>query len=397
LFETLSVPKTDPLVLVNRLCKADDRAGKLDLGVGVYRDADGLTPVPAVVKEAEKVLYETQLTKAYLAPDGDQHFAQLLGSVVLGADHGVFRDGRLVAAQAPGGTGSFRLGLDFLAASKSPCKVWVGLPTWPNHIPMIEAAGLVAEPFPYYDVASAQLRFDRMLSALELAKPGDAVLLHGCCHNPTGADLAIDDWHTLTDIVARRGLVPIVDLAYQGLGRGLDADVAGLRYMIARVPEAIVAVSCSKNFGLYRERTGLLMVACRNRGATEGLREILLSRARLNYSMPPDHGASVVRLILESEQMTLRWRDGVAAMRLRITSVREQLAGALRASGFAAEHIRDQQGLFVMMPLGLESIRRLRQNHGIYMAETGRISIAGLRADMIDRFAEIISAEVPNA
>lgn len=377
----LTAQPADPLLALIGLFRDDPRPGKIDMGVGVYRDAGGKTPVMAAVKAAEAFLLKDQQTKSYLGPEGDARFAELLTPIAFGE----IDRARLCGVQTPGGTGALRLGAELLARGRAGTRVLVGTPTWPNHVPLMEAAGLQIVPFKHFDVATQTLRFEETLAAISAATPGDVILLHGCCHNPTGADYTVDQWNTLAPLIAERGLLPFVDLAYQGLGNGLDTDAAGLRAVVAHNPEVLVAYSCDKNFGLYRERVGALFVVS---DKADVIQSNLLALARANWSMPPDHGAAIVRVILDSPELTASWRAELDAMRLRILSVREGAA----AYDPALASMTQQTGMFSMLPLSPDQIRALREVHAVYMAGSGRINVAGLTPDAIPAFAAAVAA-----
>ncbi|WP_300535387.1 amino acid aminotransferase [Sphingosinicella sp.] len=376
----LTAQPADPLLALIGLFRDDPRTTKIDMGVGVYRDAAGKTPVMAAVKAAEGVLLKEQQTKSYLGPEGDVRFAELLTPIIFGE----IDRARLCGVQTPGGTGALRLGAELLARGRAGARVLVGTPTWPNHVPLMEAAGLQIVPFKHFDVATQTLCFDETLAAINAAAPGDVILLHGCCHNPTGADYTVDQWNTIAPLIAECGLLPFVDLAYQGLGNGLDADAAGLRAVVAHNAQALVAYSCDKNFGLYRERVGALFVVSDTAAV---IQSNLLALARANWSMPPDHGAAIVRTILDSPELTASWRAELDAMRLRILSVREGVAACDPAIG-----LTKQTGMFSMLPLSPEQIRTLREVHAVYMAGSGRINVAGLTPDAIPAFAAAVAA-----
>ncbi|WP_077145688.1 aromatic amino acid transaminase [Sphingopyxis sp. KK2] len=366
----------DALVEVGKLLRADGRADLIDLGVGVYRNEHGRTDVPGVVKTAERYLVENQSTKAYVAPDGDPEFNARVATMLLGEGA---RGGSVVCAQAPGGTGALRLAMDLIAHASPGATVHLGVPSWPNHAPMLAAAGLRVEVYDYYDLERNALAFDATIAALQAARRGDVVLLHGCCHNPSGADPERAQWEQIVEIMAARGLVPLVDMAYQGLGEGLDEDAAAIRMIVERLPEALVAASCSKSFSLYRERVGMLLVKTDGDKAAELARSNIQSLARLNYSNPPDHGAAIVRTILGDAEQSRLWREGLDGMRLRIKDVRRRLAGA-SGGAFDLSFIGKQKGLFALLPIGAEDVEALRRDHGIYMARSGRINLASSRA-----------------
>ncbi len=384
MFQTLQPHPADPLLALIGLFRDDPRDHKIDLGVGTYRDENGVTPVMQVVKAAERVLIESQRTKGYLGPEGDRHFVDLLVPLAFGAADPYA--GRLAGVQTPGGSGALRLGAELIAAARPGAKVWLGTPTWPNHRPVLEAAGLTVAEYRYFDPGTQSLFFDDMLDALSGAASGDVVLLHGCCHNPTGADLDADQWAALAALLPERGLVPFVDLAYQGLGEGLDADAQGARRVLASVEEALVAYSCDKNFGLYRERTGALFVLARDAAGAAVVHGNLVSLARVNWSMPPDHGAAAVRIVLESDDLARQWRAELDGMCRRINAVRHALAAANPQLAFLAR----QRGMFSQLAITPSAVAALRRDHGIYMAGSGRINLAGLRSADTGTFVQAL-------
>lgn len=363
---------------------ADPRSDKMDLGVGVYRDERGNTPVLQSVKLAEQQLMQEQGTKSYLGAEGNKAFVALLGDLVFGPDMG----GRPfhAALQTPGGTGALCMGAELIVRGSPGRSIWLGEPTWPNHAPIFQKAGVPIERYDYYDVAGMTVRYDALLQAMQRAQPGDIFLLHGCCHNPTGADLSPAQWQEIAGIMGARGLVPFVDLAYQGLGDGLEEDAAGVRAFLKAVPQAIVAVSCSKNFGLYRERTGALYVIADAADEAARCLENLVSLSRVFWSMPPDHGAAVVAAILGDPSLTALWQTELADMRQRLNGLRAQLA----ATHPALAPLASQRGMFATLPLSPEAVGSLRERFGVYMPLSGRINIAGLRAETVSRFADLI-------
>ena len=384
MFDALAPQPDDPLLALIGLYRADARPGKVDLGVGVYRDETGATPIFRAVKEAERRLVETQPTKAYVGPEGDPVFLERLWDLTAGEAG----RGRAVAGlQTPGGSGALRIGGDLLVRLGVK-RIWLGMPTWPNHASIFQAAGLEIATYPFFDIPSQSVLFERMVEALSDAAPGDAVLLHASCHNPTGANLSAEQWRAVTDLIAARGLMPLVDIAYQGYGRGLDEDAAGLRMLLAAVPEMLVAVSCSKSFGLYRERTGAVYAACGNADAVPALRSNLAALARVNYSMPPDHGSAIVSTILGDEALKADWMAEIEAMRLRITAIRERLAAGLSRRWQVATAIREQEGMFSLLPLEAADVLKLRAEQAIYMPTSGRINIAGLKTAEVDAVIE---------
>jgi aromatic-amino-acid transaminase len=384
LFDRLEEQKSDSLLQLIALCDADPRPDKIDVGVGVYRDAGGGTPILRSVKKAERLLWERQETKAYLGSQGDSRFTELIRPIVFG-EHGA-ADGRIVGLQTPGGCGALRLGADLISKASRRARIHVGQPTWPNHGPLIECAGVEMAPHPYYDPPSRTIRFDEMMAALGKAEAGDLVLLHGCCHNPTGADLSADQWREVADLVARRGLVPFVDLAYQGLGNGLEADAAGTRMVVEAAEQALVAQSCDKNFGVYRERVGNLFVKASSARAAAIAYGNLLQLSRTMWSMPPDHGAALVHLVLEDPELRADWHAELGEMCARIRSLRARLA----AFDERLSYIDSQNGMFSILPLSPAQVLELREEKGIYMAGSGRFNVVGLSDDNLERFAAAV-------
>ena len=374
---------SDSLLQLIALCAADPREDKIDVGVGVFRDGAGNTPILKVMKEAERRLLETQSTKAYLGSAGDKRFAELIRPILLGP-HAL--DDRIAGIQTPGGCGALRLGFELIATANRDARVLVGTPTWPNHPPIIRAVGLEQLDYPYYERGQAAVRFDEMLETLRSARPGDVALLHGCCHNPTGADLSEDQWRQVTSVVAQAGLIPFIDIAYQGFGRGLDEDAVGVRMMIDACDEVIVAQSCDKNFSVYRDRVGSLWVKTASRETTATAIAHISQRAREMWSMPPDHGAAAVRIILDDPRLSADWLVELAAMRDRINSVRARVAAADPRLAFIAR----QYGMFSLLPLSKEQVLKLREREGIYMADSGRFNVVGMADEAIDRFTAAI-------
>lgn len=376
----------DPLLKLIGEYRSDPRPEKIDVGVGVFRDVAGNTPVLNVVKKAERILFERQTSKSYLGPEGNIAYAHALKTLVLGTE----ANGRTMAIQTPGGTGALRLALDLIAASKSGAKLWVGTPSWPNHYGLAAAAGVEVCRYPFFDQKTQKVLFEETVTALQKAAAGDIVLFHGCCHNPSGAGYTAAEWTVLADLVAERGLIPLIDLAYQGLGDGFDADGAVTRQFLRRCDEVLVAYSCDKNFALYRERVGALFVRATNAAVAETVFSNLLALARTNWSMPPDHGGAVVQTILDDARLCNDWYAEVEMMRRRIADVRTQLVEADAA--FAA--IGTQRGMFSLLPLSGEQVARLKSEFGIYMASSGRINVAGLTAANIPHFVAAYRAVI---
>ena len=374
---------SDSLLQLIALCDADPRPDKIDVGVGVFRDAEGNTPILKVMKDAEQVLHDTQVTKAYLGSAGDKRFAELLRPILLG-EHA--DDDRILGVQTPGGCGALRLGFELVAAANPEARVFMGTPSWPNHAPIIDAVGLERVDYPYYERAQATIRFDDMLAALDGAEPGDVALLHGCCHNPTGADLSEDQWRQVRDIVVERGLIPLIDIAYQGFGRGLEEDAFGVRLILSSCDEVIIAQSCDKNFSCYRDRVGSLFLKAGTVEASKRAMAHVFRRAREMWSMPPDHGAACARIILDDPELRARWLVELAAMRDRINSVRRRLAEAHPRLAF----IGRQYGMFSMLPLSKDQVLKLREDQAIYMADSGRFNVVGMSDAQIDRFTAAV-------
>ncbi len=375
--------KSDSLLALIALANADTRPEKIDVGVGVYKDSSGRTPVMRSVKAAEKLLWERQDSKAYLGGAGDTVFPKLIAPILLG-DHA--SDERIVGLQTPGGCGALTLGMKLVAKANPEARVLVGLPTWPNHVPIVVGAGLEPVTYEYYDRDARMVRFDGLMAIIGDARPGDVVLLQGGCHNPTGADLDTGQWAKVTAAIVERELLPVIDLAYQGLGRGLEEDATGLRGVLDACDEVIVAQSCDKNFGVYRDRVGCLFLKTRSVEASKIAMGHVLQIAREMWSMPPDHGAAVVRTLLEDEGLRADWRQELDDMRGRILALRARLAAAHPDLAFIAT----QNGMFSMLPLSPAQVLRLREKHAIYMADSGRFNILGLADDAVDRFVAAV-------
>ena len=373
----------DSLLALIALANADRRPDKIDVGVGVFRDGAGNTPILKVMKEAEKRLIETQESKSYLGSAGDRRYAELLRPVLLGP-HAA--DERISGLQTPGGCGALRLGFELIATANPCARVFLGTPSWPNHAPIINAVRLEVVEYPYYERGQGTVRFDDMVAALRSGEPGDVALLHGCCHNPTGADLSEDEWREVVRVVTERGLIPLIDIAYQGFGRGLQEDAFGVRLMLDACDEVLVAQSCDKNFSVYRDRVGCLFVKTGSKSATDNAMGHVFQRSREMWSMPPDHGAAAVRIILDDPDLRERWLVELKGMRDRINSVRAKIAAADPRLAF----IGRQYGMFSMLPLSREQVLQLREKHGIYMADSGRFNVVGMADHAIDRFTAAV-------
>lgn len=393
MFEMLNAAEPDKILALMEVFREDKRPGKVDLGVGVYKDSAGNTPIMRAVREAEKRLYDQQTTKTYLGPVGDRAFTKAVMGLVLGEKADL---SRARGVQAPGGSGALRIIAELLHRARPDATVWLPDPTWPNHLPLIGAAGLQTRTYPYFDAATGTVRFDAMMEALKKIPSGDVVLLHGCCHNPTGANLSREQWAEVADLLVERGLFPFVDLAYQGFGDGLEEDAYGVRLVASRVPEMAIAASCSKNFSVYRDRVGAALIVGRSAAEADIALGQLGSVARGMYSMPPDHAAAAVRIVLEDEQLRRDWMEELEAMRQRMVSLRLGFAEALRRQSnsdrfdFLARH----RGMFSRLGITPEQVRRLREEHGVYVIGDSRINVAGLPQDGLDKLAAAVVSVV---
>lgn len=398
MFEYLVPRPPDAIMALMQQCKADTNPDKIDLGVGVYKDASGGTTILRAVKQAEKQLWETETTKSYVGTRGNEDFRHEMLHMMLGGEAGRIDAAllnRIASAQAAGGSGALRLGAEIIKSAAPDATVWASNPTWANHIPLISSAGLKMEKYPYYNRETLGVDFEDMLAHLNAkAKAGDVVLLHGCCHNPTGADLSPAQWDRLADFLLAKELTPYVDLAYFGLGRGMAEDTYGLRKVVEICPEVVIAASCSKNFALYKERVGLIAIVCKDDAAAEIARSQLGATQRKIISMPPDHGAKLVADILGDAELRTMWVDELTEMRERMRDLRRQLSDALNVQGgeVIAAAVKDQNGMFSTLPLSVEQARKLRSDYSIYMTDSGRINIAGANAENIPRLAEAILA-----
>jgi len=389
MFETLTAAPPDKIIALMGQFREDPRPGKIDLGVGVYKDAKGNTPIMAAVREAEKLLYERQSSKTYVGMAGDPLFNAAMIGLVFGKDAD---RARIRAAQAPGGSGALRILAELIARAKPGATVWLSDPTWPNHVPLIRAAGVTTKEYPYFDAATGMVRFDAMMGALKKAQHGDIVLLHGCCHNPTGANLDHGQWEAVAELLVSRGLFPFVDLAYQGFGDGLEEDAYGVRLLASRVPEMAVAASCSKNFAVYRDRVGTAFLLGKGAAEADIAYSQLLSVARGMYSMPPDHAAAAIRIILEDKGLTASWKSELESMRQRMVSLREDFADALRrqSNSDRFDFIARHRGMFSRIGATPEQVEKLRKEYGVYMVGDSRINVAGLPEDRLDTLAASI-------
>lgn len=382
----------DPILGLMEAYARDTNPDRFDLGVGVFKDAQGLTPVPRAVKLAEQRLLDGQTSKSYVGGHGDAAFGQLIAQLVLGDDAPLLAARRAGATQTPGGTGALRLAAEFIRQCLPGRGIWLSDPTWPIHETLFASAGLKVSHYPYVG-ADNRLNVTGMLAALESVPTGDVVLLHACCHNPTGFDLSQQDWQAVLEVVKRRELLPLIDFAYQGFGDGLEQDTWAVRLFAQALPELLVTSSCSKNFGLYRERTGALLVCADSAEKLQDVRSQLASIARNLWSTPPDHGAAVVATILGDPALKRLWADEVDAMRQRIAMLRVGLVEALQPHGLSERfaHIAAQRGMFSYTGLSPQQVTQLREKHSVYMVGTGRANIAGADAARLQVLAAAIA------
>jgi aspartate aminotransferase len=391
MFGNLEALPPDPILGVTAAFRRDPDPGKVDLGVGVYRDESGLTPVPAAVREAERELIAAQTTKTYVGPAGNLEFNERIVALALGPLAEGLRE-RTATIQTVGGCGALRMGAELLHAAAPAAVVHVSDPTWANHEPLLGNSGIALQRYPYYDPATRGVAFERMLARLEAVAAGDVVLLHGCCHNPTGVDLDPGQWSAVADLLERRDLVPFVDLAYQGFGDDLETDVAGLRLLASRLPTLLLAISCSKNFGLYRERVGALAVVADSAATARALATHQARTGRRMYSMPPDHGAAVAARVLGDARLRRSWQEELAAMVARVKSLRLLLAGRLAARRPDRDFswLPRQRGMFSLLGLEPAAIAALCEVEHVYMPPDGRINVAGVSDANVDRVADSI-------
>ncbi len=394
MFESLQMAPADPILGLAEVFRNDPRSDKINLSVGVFQDENGCTPILDVVKEAERALLDAETTKDYLPIPGEAEFGRSVRALLFGVDSNLSSGGRAVTAHAPGGTGALRIAADLLARHRHGSRLWVSAPTWPNHPGVFGAAGLETLSYPWYDATSGTVDQERFLEALRAIPANDVVVLHGCCHNPTGADADRDTWGQITTIAAERGWLPMVDFAYQGFGDGLDVDALGVRLLAQRVPELLVASSFSKNFGLYRERVGALTLVAAKPAAAEVALSQLKLVIRASYSNPPAHGGLVVSRVLGDLALRARWEDQVTAMRNRLNQMRQMLARHLAdlKVGRDFSFLDKGRGMFALTGLSSEQVGVLRDTFGVYLIGSGRINVAGLTPANIDRVASAIAA-----
>lgn len=394
MFQSLSPLPADPILGLMAAYRADDNPRKIDLGIGVYKDESGATPIMSAVKKAEDILLNSQTTKSYVGPTGAADYNDTVGELLFGKSLTDSLGKRRVTVQSPGGCGGLRLAAEFIKSANPAATVWVSNPTWANHMPLLASAGLKIEEYPYYDYDSHSVRFDEMIDCLAKVSSGDVVLLHGCCHNPCGADLSQEQWQQIRDLALNCGFTVFVDLAYQGLGDGLEEDVYGVRLLAESLPELIVVSSCSKNFGLYRERTGALTVICENDSAATVATTLIAAAARAMYSMPPDHGAAIVQLILNDADLRKEWDTELTTMRNRINGLRAQFVKQIQTTGISEDFsfIEREKGMFSFLGVDVDQVQSLVNDYSIYLVNSSRINVAGINDENIEYLASSLAA-----
>ena len=394
MFQSIQPLPPDPILGLSAAYRADTNPKKVDLGVGVYKDAAGNTPVMRAVKKAEEQLLNTQTSKAYVGPTGFADYNAAVARMLFGDDLLASLGGRRITVQSPGGCGGLRLSAEFIQKANPGAKVWVSDPTWANHVPLLGSAGLNIELYPYYDYEKHDVRFDEMLACLQKVTSDEVVLLHGCCHNPSGADLTQEQWQAVRDVALKQGFTVFIDLAYQGLGDGLEEDVYGVRLLAESLPELIVVSSCSKNFGLYRERTGAATVICENDSLASAASTLLAAAARANYSMPPDHGAAIVETVMNTPALHDDWEMELKEMRDRINGLRSLLVSRLRDAGVDQDFsfIEREKGMFSFLGVNKEQVQSLINDYSIYLVNSSRINVASVNEDNIDYLTASIAA-----
>jgi aspartate/tyrosine/aromatic aminotransferase len=395
LFESLQAVSADAILGLIAEHKNDPRPEKIDLGVGVFRTVAGKTPVLEVVKQAEQILVDTQDSKTYIGTAGAADFNAAMQALTFGDSA---PNDRLTTIQTPGGSGSLRVAAGMIMRASPDATVWASEPTWANHVPLLGGAGLTLKPYPYYDTENHVIKVAEMLAALSAAPAGDVVLLHACCHNPSGLDPSQDESRAITDLIVERGLVPFIDMAYQGFADNLDDDAFLVRHMAERVPEMIVSTSCSKNFGLYRDRVGTLSFLASDSAARDTVNSQVNNLVRTIYSVPPDHGAAVVSLILNDDELRTAWRIELDEMRGRLQDMKMLLSDALleHAPGHDFSHLARARGMFCFLGITAEQVARLKKDFGVYMVDSSRINVAGITPDNVSYLAASIAATLEN-
>ncbi len=391
MFDHLNALPADPLLGLITAFLEDPNPNKVDLGVGVYKDESGHTPILAAIQKAAKIHIDTEQSKTYISPDGVAGFVTGVKKLVLSDQSSVLADNRIAGLQTPGGCGALRIGSELLKRlNNDNMKVWLSDPTWANHVPLIASTGLEVDTYPYFNAATGGINFDAMDEKLAQLGPDDIVLFHGCCHNPTGADLSLDQWKQVAARASKQGFVPFVDLAYQGLGDGIDKDVEGVRYLSEQVEEMLIATSCSKNFGLYRERTGSLLVQTKSSSRADAILTQIKEAARSSYSMSPAYGGFLVDLVLIAEELRNEWETELDTMANRVKSLRSGLREKLEQRNIDKDFsfLTEQKGMFSFLGISKEQVHQLRNDFAIYMADSSRINVAGLNTHCLDYVAD---------
>lgn len=394
MFEAVQAAPPDSILGLTEAFNKDDRPGKINLGVGVYKDASGKTPVLPSVKEAERRLIQTEATKSYKPIDGDPAYGACVQAMLFGAGSAIINDKRAATSHCPGGTGALRVAADYLASNHPGATLWISDETWPNHPSIFQAAGLPMKRYAYFDAKNNALNLSGMLDDLSKASAGDVVLLHGCCHNPTGVDLIGDDWAKVADLCAQKKLLPLLDFAYQGFAEGVEEDAVGLRTLAQKLPELMVCASFSKNFGLYNERVGSLTVVGGSAESAKTVQSQVKACIRRNYSNPPAHGGAVVTTILQDDALAAQWRAELAEMRERISGMRSLFVNTLAEKGAGRDFsfITRQRGMFSYSGLTKDHVAKLRDQHAVYIVGSGRINVAGMTEANMDKLCEAIVA-----
>jgi aspartate aminotransferase len=388
MFDHVNAVPPDPILGIIAAHAADPNPKKIDLGIGVYRDEQGDTPILECVKKAEQILDSTQTTKSYLGPPGVKGFNSAITELIFGKDSAVLSDDRVRTVQTPGGTGALRVGADLIKAVTPDATVWMSDPTWANHYAIFPAAGLKTEIYPYFDGEKSALRFNDMMDTLRQRGPDDVVLFHACCHNPCGVSPNPEQWEAITDLAAERGFTPMIDMAYLGFERGIEEDALSVRLFAEKCPELILASSCSKNFAVYRERVGAISVMGKNSEKAANVLTVINSLTRQNYSMPPTHGTGIIDIILHDEELTELWLSEVTGMRNRINGLRKTLVEKIHTAGIEKDFsfLERQSGMFSFLGLSVDQVTRLREEFSIYTVNSARVNIASFNDSNIDYF-----------
>ncbi|MFT4939379.1 MAG: aspartate aminotransferase [Paraglaciecola sp.] len=392
MFEVLPLLPADPILGLSAEFKADNNPKKIDLGVGVYKNEQGHTPILSSVAKAQKILLSKEDSKTYISPQGVQGYIDGMLELLLGKGNQVLLADRVAAVQAPGGCGALRILSELLKRCNDKLTVWVSDPTWANHIPLIGNAGLNIETYPYFNKQDASINFDAMVSCLEKVEKGDVVLLHGCCHNPTGADLTKQQWQKVLELAQQRGFIPFIDVAYLGFGDGIDEDAYGVRLLVNNLPEVLIAASCSKNFGLYRERVGLAAMITSDSKIRKAIQSQIQAIARGIYSMPPSYGGALVDIILNDADLRREWVQEVDTMRSRMQNLRGLLVNKLAEKGASRDFsfINQQKGMFSYLCITPEQVLEVRRKHSVYFVDSSRVNIAGISKRNVDELASAL-------